>query len=242
MKRNSIFLCISLFLLGISATKICASNDLSGVCSSLERQAKKLLESGSPRAAAIGELASKIVTMIEGKGKALLTFICTHNSRRSQIAQVMASKAAEHMRVDAIQFFSGGTEVTACNPRTVDALRRLGLSIEQLEFQSNPRYSVKINPDKEPLELFSKKYDHYANPKKDFIAVMVCSDADENCPLVRGCTSRVSLPYNDPKSSDNTDSETAVYDMKCLEIGSEQFALLQLVSQKLQSKEIKSLN
>ena len=242
MKRNSIFLCISLFLLGISATKICASNDLSGVCSSLERQAKKLLESGSPRAAAIGELASKIVTMIEGKGKASLTFICTHNSRRSQIAQVMASTAAEHMRVDAIQFFSGGTEVTACNPRTVDALRRLGLSIEQLEFQSNPRYSVKINPDKEPLELFSKKYDHSANPKKDFIAVMVCSDADENCPLVRGCTSRVSLPYNDPKSSDNTDSETAVYDMKCLEIGSEQFALLQLVSQKLQSKEIKSLN
>ena len=68
---------------------------------------------------------------------------------------------------------------------------------------------------------------------------MVCSDADGNCPLVRGCTSRVSLPYEDPKSSDNTDSETAVYDMKCLEIGSEQFALLRLVNQKLQAKGIK---
>ncbi len=239
MKKISISLCISLLLLGIFATKLCASNDLSGVCSSLEHKAKRLLESGSPRAAAIGELASKIVTMIEGKGKASLIFICTHNSRRSQIAQVMAIKAAEHMGVDSIQFFSGGTEVTACNPRTVDALRRVGFPIEQLEFQSNPHYSIKIKPREEPLELFSKKYDHSANPKEDFIAVMVCSDADENCPLVRGCTSRVSLPYEDPKSSDNTDSETAVYDMKCLEIGSEQFALLRLVSQKLQAKGIK---
>ena len=41
-----------------------------------------------------------------------LTFICTHNSRRSQLAQVWVTIAAVHYGVGDLEAFSGGTEVT----------------------------------------------------------------------------------------------------------------------------------
>ena len=53
-----------------------------------------------------------------------LTFICTHNSRRSHLAQVWAQAAAAHYKITGIRTHSGGTEATACNHRTIRALRR----------------------------------------------------------------------------------------------------------------------
>src|SRR5688500_11856207 len=46
----------------------------------------------------------------------LLNFICTHNSRRSHIAQVWAQAAACYYDVANIKTYSGGTEATAFNP------------------------------------------------------------------------------------------------------------------------------
>ena len=56
-----------------------------------------------------------------------LTFICTHNSRRSQLAQVWGAVSAAYFGVDHVKTFSGGTETTAFNPRAVSALERTGL-------------------------------------------------------------------------------------------------------------------
>ena len=53
-----------------------------------------------------------------------LIFICTHNSRRSQLAQVWAGTAARVFGIAGVETFSGGTEVTAFNPRAIAAAER----------------------------------------------------------------------------------------------------------------------
>jgi len=40
-----------------------------------------------------------------------LNFICTHNSRRSHLAQVWAQVAAAYYTIPAVYSYSGGTEV-----------------------------------------------------------------------------------------------------------------------------------
>ena len=61
---------------------------------------------------------------------AALTFICTHNSRRSQLAQVWAAVAAHHFGLDHVRTYSGGTEVTAFNPYAVAALERADFALK----------------------------------------------------------------------------------------------------------------
>jgi arsenate reductase len=50
---------------------------------------------------------------------------------------------------------------------------------------------------------------------------MTCSDADENCPFIPGTEKRIPLTYEDPKSFDNTDKESEMYDKRSLQIASE---------------------
>ncbi|MCB0818945.1 MAG: protein-tyrosine-phosphatase, partial [Flavobacteriales bacterium] len=66
-----------------------------------------------------------------------------------------------------------------------------------------------------------------ANPQKGFCAVMTCSEADANCPIVRGALDRVSLPYVDPKEADDTPEEAARYDERCLQIATELWYVMQ---------------
>ncbi len=50
---------------------------------------------------------------------------------------------------------------------------------------------------------------------------MVCSSADRNCPFVPGAAMRLAIPYEDPKASDGTDEESAIYDARSLQIATE---------------------
>ncbi|MDZ4849771.1 MAG: hypothetical protein SGI77_10780 [Pirellulaceae bacterium] len=50
---------------------------------------------------------------------AKLTFICTHNSRRSHLSQIWAQVAADCFGIRNVEIFSGGTEATAFNLRAV---------------------------------------------------------------------------------------------------------------------------
>jgi arsenate reductase len=150
-----------------------------------------------------------------------LNFICTHNSRRSHIAQLWAQAAAHFYQVPDVICFSGGTEATAFNPRAVRAMQSVGFSIEVVKPDQNPVYAVKFADDGEPINAFSKKYDDPFNPTKDFAAIMTCSHADENCPLVLGAAARIALTYNDPKDFDGTALEEAKYLERVQEIGRE---------------------
>jgi len=155
-----------------------------------------------------------------------LTFICTHNSRRSHLSQLWAATAAWQYGQDHVRTYSGGTEATAFNPRAVAAVERAGFQVLKPEGK-NPVYEVSFAPDHTAERCWSKKYDDAANPQKDFCAVMTCSEADKNCPIVFGALDRISLPYNDPKAADGTPEEAARYDERCLQIASELFYVMQ---------------
>ncbi|MEI9920167.1 MAG: hypothetical protein WDO14_15440 [Bacteroidota bacterium] len=174
-------------------------------------------------------IASFIENSIDQKKKAELIFICTHNSRRSHIAQVWSSTAADYYGVN-VRSWSGGTEATAFNPRAVDALRGLGFKIEQKTTGANPVYSVRWSDRYSSLDVYSKKYNDPSNPASDFVAVMTCTHADENCPVVVGANARFSLPFDDPKDFDGTELESIKYRERSLEIGREILYLFSKIS------------
>ncbi|HZY79525.1 MAG TPA: protein-tyrosine-phosphatase [Cyclobacteriaceae bacterium] len=150
-----------------------------------------------------------------------LVFICTHNSRRSHISQVWAQTAAAYFNTSHVASYSGGTEATAFNPRAVRAMRELGFEIEVATNNQNPRYLVRYSDAHPSFEVFSKKYDDRENPSTGFAAIMTCTHADENCPVVSGASVRISLPFDDPKDFDGTDVERIKYHERSLEIGRE---------------------
>ncbi|WP_420459149.1 protein-tyrosine-phosphatase [Neolewinella sp.] len=160
---------------------------------------------------------------------AALVFICTHNSRRSHLAQIWAAVAAHHFGLDYVRTYSGGTEATAFNPRAVAALNRSGFRIET-PGGDNPHYRLYFAPPiapiaiggtAPPLECWSKTFDDPANPTTDFAAVMTCSEADTNCPFIPGADRRIALPYEDPKETDGTPAEADRYDERVRQIGRE---------------------
>ena len=155
-------------------------------------------------------------------------FICTHNSRRSHLAQLWLSIAADRYGLARLRTFSGGTEATAFNSRMVEALRRAGVTLEADAYPNNPVYRVSWRKDMKPYAAFSKVYTAAPNPSEGFAAVMVCTEADAGCPVVTGCDFRLSLPYDDPKAYDDTPREAAAYAAKVREIGRE---MLYVISQ-----------
>jgi len=171
------------------------------------------------------QILNLLVAFIEKKQQTgdpvILNFICTHNSRRSHIAQLWGQAAAHFYGINNVSCFSGGTEATAFNPRAVKALQDAGFNIQVTKAGSNPVYEVRFANDVLPVIAFSKKYDDPFNHTKDFAAIMTCSHADKNCPLVLGSSARIALTYDDPKEFDGTPLETAKYAERVNEIGRE---------------------
>lgn len=166
-------------------------------------------------------LSSIIKDELNSDNQSQLIFVCTHNSRRSQLSEIWMRTAAQYYGIKGIQSYSGGTESTAFNPRMVDAVKRYGFELEVLDEATNTIYQQVIAGKAFGPKMFSKKYDDAHNPDSDFIAVMVCSDADKKCPFVPGAKSRLALPYLDPKAYDNSPDEQKAYDDKVIEIGRE---------------------
>jgi len=188
----------------------------------VEARAAEFDQIPEERRVQLREIARFVRERVRSGQPALLTFICTHNSRRSHLAQIWAKVAAAYYGVGGVETFSGGTEATAFNPRAVNALRRAGFTISTSEpGVSNPRYQVRFHDSAPTMECFSKVYDEDPNPKKDFCAVMTCSQADQSCPLVVGAALRIAVPYEDPKAFDGTVEETEKYDERCKQIARE---------------------
>lgn len=158
----------------------------------------------------------------------LLTFICTHNSRRSHFGQVAAALAASYYSIEEVHTYSGGTEATSLNLNALHALERLGLKIESDGQTINPRYLLYFS-NQDPIVCFSKVFDHPANPKNEFAAIMTCSDADENCPFIPGAEIRIATTYEDPKKADGSPGQDRIYDERLRQITSEVMYAFSLV-------------
>lgn len=186
---------------------------------SIPKQRKKILKN----------FAKDIRTKANSSEALNMVFICTHNSRRSHISQLWASVAADYYDVKNFKGYSGGTEATAFNPRAVAALERAGFQIIKTSDEKNPKYEVSFGESKPKLSAFSKKYSDPTNPADNFIAVMTCTNADKNCPIVQGAYLRVALPFEDPKVSDDTEKEVSTYDQRAFQIATELFFLFSLL-------------
>jgi len=136
--------------------------------------------------------------------------------------------AAAYFRVYNVQTFSGGTEVAAFNAKAVAAIKRAGFSVTYSDGE-NPLYRVKYAKNDAPLQCFSKKFNHAINPKNAFAAILTCSNAEQNCPVVEGAEFRISIMYQDPKVADKTINETTIYDQRCQQIATEMLYLFSKV-------------
>ena len=180
---------------------------------SLEQLLPKLDDIPAERREPLDQLAEFVRARGSAGEPAKLTFICTGNSRRSHLGQLWAAAAARYRGVDGVETYSGGTEPSAFNPRTIAALERAGFVVESPhEGGDNPHYRVSYADGIAAIEAFSKRFDDAINPRSDFAAVMTCSEADQECPFVPGAALRVSLPYEDPKVADDTPQEADRYD------------------------------
>ncbi|HSI77484.1 MAG TPA: hypothetical protein VK957_16405 [Lunatimonas sp.] len=180
------------------------------------------------RKAVLQILINYIQKKIDQDQKVNLNFICTHNSRRSQFAQIWGKVAAAYHGID-INSFSGGVEVTAFNERAVESIKRFGFKVSK-EGGENPNYFIFYSDDADPIVAFSKLYDDAANAPSGFAAIMTCSHADENCPFIPGAEARIPVRYDDPKAFDDTDQEKKKYDERSLQIGGELLYVFSMIN------------
>lgn len=173
------------------------------------------------------EILQPLIDYIQQKVKNLkpvhLNFICTHNSRRSHLAQIWAQVASHYYAISGTQCYSGGTEATALFPKIAETLSDVGFNVWKLSEAENSMYAIKFDGNALPVIGFSKKYDDEFNPISDFAAIMTCSQADGGCPFILGAEKRVPITFEDPKISDHTPEQTKVYSERSLQIASEMF-------------------
>jgi arsenate reductase len=209
-----------------------STSNVERLVESLRDYVRRIVAHDAPneRQSQLGDAATFISERLASGQSAELTYICTHNSRRSHFAHVWAQTAARFYGLKGINNFSGGTEVTSCNPRTVQAFVRAGFSVEiPSDLQANPTIKVHHHFELPPIECFSKEYLDGGNPTTDFAAMMCCSDVDETCPIVSGAAIRIPLHYDDPKLADDTPEEEARYDERCWQIGCDMFQMMAMV-------------
>jgi len=152
-----------------------------------------------------------------------LNFICTHNSRRSHLAQIWAQTMASYFTIKNVNCFSGGTEVTALFTSVKDTLEEIGFVFETTSGGENPIYKITFSETEKPVIGFSKIYDDTFNPTNNFVAIMTCSQADENCPFIMGAEKRISITYEDPKEFDNTPIQKEKYKERSMQIAAEMY-------------------
>ena len=152
-----------------------------------------------------------------------LNLICTHNSRRSHLAQVWAQTASAYFDIKNVFCYSGGTEATAMFPMIAKTLKNQGFKIKTISEGSNPVYTIKFAENEHPIIAFSKTYDDPFNPVSEFAAIMTCSQADGGCPFISGAEKRIPITFEDPKEFDSTPQQAEKYEERSFQIATEMF-------------------
>jgi len=108
-------------------------------------------------------------------------FICTGNTARSQMAQVLLEQSAP----DRFEVVSAGLEPGEVNPLTVVALQEAGLPVDHL-------HSKGVKP------LIAQHF-HYV--------ITVCDRAEASCPVFPNARYRMAWPFEDPAAATGSDEE-----------------------------------
>jgi hypothetical protein len=158
------------------------------------------------RRQALDRLAGFIAERAASARSSRLTFICTHNSRRSQMSQIWAEAAAARFGVSGVETYSGGTEATAFNPRAVAAMGRAGFRID--DGRRATRSTGCAGRWREPME--SSPSSTTAPTRVRLLRHHDLLGADAAC---RSCRRRERSPaLRRSGAVDGGDQETAAYD------------------------------
>ncbi|MBO0376705.1 arsenate reductase (thioredoxin) [Staphylococcus warneri] len=104
--------------------------------------------------------------------KKIIYFICTGNSCRSQ----MAEGWAKNILGDEWQVYSGGIETHGVNPKAIEAMKEVGIDISN--HTSNLIDKTILN--------------------QSDLVVTLCSDADQNCPVLPLNVKKEHWGFDDP--------------------------------------------
>jgi len=194
-------------------------------------QGLKIEEITIERKTILQPLVEFIQTKVIEQKEISLNLICTHNSRRSHLSQVWAQTASFYFNIKNVFCYSGGTEATAMFPMVAKTLENQGFKIKTISETTNPVYAIKYAENFHPIIGFSKKHDDAFNPKSQFAAIMTCSQADEDCPIIAGAEKRIPIPFEDPKAFDNTPQQAEKYSERSLQIAAEMFYVFSQIKQ-----------
>jgi arsenate reductase (thioredoxin) len=115
--------------------------------------------------------------------KTKVLFLCTGNSARSQMAEVLLRKLAG----DDFETYSAGLEPAGLNPYTVRVMEEVGMDMAGHRSKSLKEYLGKA---------------HFG------YVITVCAKADRNCPAVfPGMGKRLHWPFEDPAASKGSDED-----------------------------------
>jgi arsenate reductase len=115
--------------------------------------------------------------------KANVLFLCMGNSARSQMAEALL----RHYAGDHFDAYSAGVEPKPLNPLTVQVMEEIGVDMSQAR---------------------SKGVREYLGFKNFGYLVVVCSDAEEKCPVIFvNVYKRMYWPFEDPARFVGTGSE-----------------------------------
>ncbi|MEM5529953.1 metalloregulator ArsR/SmtB family transcription factor [Gammaproteobacteria bacterium AS21] len=105
--------------------------------------------------------------------KKRVLFVCTANSARSQMAQVLL----HHKAADTFDSYSAGTEPDTVDQRTIMALNKYGINAS---------------------ELSAKSIDVFAGQSFDYV-ITVCDNANNECRQYPGAHKQFAWDFADPK-------------------------------------------
>ncbi len=221
MKRGVVLASILLSVQGLAEEPIKTAKMHAKLATYVQARQAEFGQIPASRRTELDGLAGYVEECLQAKKPCRLNFICTHNSRRSHLAQLWAATSAAQYGLTGVWTYSGGTEATAFNPRAVAAIKRAGFQVRKTTEDTNPVYHVSYSDAAAPLTCFSKVFNQSPNPKSAFCAVMTCAQADQACPVVHGAAARLAIAYEDPKVADGTPAEATRYDERCRQIARE---------------------
>jgi len=108
-------------------------------------------------------------------------FLCTGNTARSQLAQVLL----EHHAGERFEVKSAGLEPGVLNPLTVQVLQEAGLPTDHLQPKG-------VKP------LLGQHFTY---------VITVCDRAEKNCPIFPSVTYRLAWPFDDPAQAQGSEEE-----------------------------------
>jgi arsenate reductase (thioredoxin) len=128
-----------------------------------------------------GSLAGRAHSSGPGDSPIRVLFVCTHNSARSVMAEVLLRRRGG----PAFEVHSAGTEPGVVNPMTIRVLSETGF---------------------ETADLRSKSVSEFLGQRFDYV-ITVCDSARQACPVFPGEGDRLHWGYDDPSAATGSDEQ-----------------------------------